>query len=152
MSDHLAVTRAEAAYRQHHARLVRGLARTVPHADAEDVAAPAWAIALRRGIGGDLRAYVWVAAKRLAWRLAQRQHHDASGRRRRTRGCPRPPRRVGRPTPGDARPPGRQRRLVGPSAFGLDRERIAATTGDSWRTVDRELGRARRRLRAQLDA
>ena len=45
--------------------------RTLPREDAEDVAATAWAIAVRREVTGDARAYVWTVVTRLAWRTAQ---------------------------------------------------------------------------------
>jgi RNA polymerase sigma factor (sigma-70 family) len=43
--------------------------------------------------------------------------------------------------------PSRQRRMVWLQGFGYDYEEIAQRTGDSRRTVERQLGRARRRLR-----
>jgi len=42
----------------------------------------------------------------------------------------------------------RQRRLLGLQAGGRDYHEISAVTGDSWRTVDRQLVRARKRLAA----
>jgi DNA-directed RNA polymerase specialized sigma24 family protein len=40
----------------------------------------------------------------------------------------------------------RQRRLLGLRACGCDYDEISAATGDSWRTIDRQLVRARKRL------
>jgi DNA-directed RNA polymerase specialized sigma24 family protein len=42
----------------------------------------------------------------------------------------------------------RQRRMVGLFASGHSYDEISAATGASWRTVDRQLGRARKRLSA----
>jgi DNA-directed RNA polymerase specialized sigma24 family protein len=42
----------------------------------------------------------------------------------------------------------REARLVGLRAAGYSREQMAELTGDSYRTVDRQLGRAQRKLRA----
>ncbi len=43
--------------------------------------------------------------------------------------------------------PERQSHLLARQAAGFSHDEIAAETGDSWRTVDRQLGRARRRIR-----
>ena len=143
----------ERAYRLHAQRLVAELARTLPREDAEDVAATAWAIAVRRGVTDNARAYVWTVETRLAWWTASRRR-DASRDVVALSADPRD-RLAAREDWTDVLAacrelPARQRRLLGLSAAGLPREQFAGATGDSSKTVDRQLGRARRRLRSHL--
>lgn len=149
------MTAIEAAYRIHHDQLVRELTRIVQPADAEDVVATAWAIAPRRGIDGDpssVRGYVWIVAGRLAWKLAQRErpeplsenHEDPVDTLRAHEAWTDVLRAASTLRP-------RARRTLGLAVAGLEREDFARVTGDSWRTVDRQIGRARPRLRQLAD-
>lgn len=119
----------------------------------EDACAFAWAQLVRRPDvdPADPRTLTWliVVATHEGWRLARRQtagHQDFefdapaltgvedSAEARGALGL-------------IARLPGRQRQIAALAASGLSREEIAETTGDTLRTVDRQLYRARAKLR-----
>jgi DNA-directed RNA polymerase specialized sigma24 family protein len=99
--------------------------------------------------------YLWTIASRLAWRLLRRPVDLPLAVAARV--CNECGRLEARAAWIDleravAVLPERQRVLIGLSASEIPREDFAAITGDTPKTVDRQLGRARRRLRAATSA
>jgi RNA polymerase sigma factor (sigma-70 family) len=152
-------------YLLHHDRLVRSVARAVraPRALIEDACQTAWVILLRRQpdrerVFGWLRtvaiheAYRLCGADRRAVRL---EALDAEGRLRGGESIEDPRACVERRIAARAalqrlaELPPRQPRLFALQVAGLSYAEIATVTGDSVRTVDRQLRRAHARVRSQ---
>ena len=150
---------ATAFYERHQERLQRQVSRYTPASPetVEDACAYAW-LQWTRLRPDQSRAWRWLflVAWREAWRLHRIDARDAD----RTAGLAALERLDDRrldPEPSVAlrdalarlRP--RQRRLLTMQAAGLTYGEIAAATGDSLRTVDRQLVRSRAALRAALE-
>jgi RNA polymerase sigma factor (sigma-70 family) len=146
-------------YERHQERLRRQVNRYTPASPetAEDACAYAW-LQWARLRPDPSRAWRWLflVAWREAWRLHRIEARDAD----RTVGLATSERLEDRrldPEPSVAlrdalarlRP--RQRRLLTMQAAGLTYGEMAAETGDSLRTVDRQLVRSRAALRAALE-
>jgi len=148
-----------ALYELHAERLQRSVAHAlgVDHHHAEDACAFAWAQLLRYQPQRDnIAAWLVTVAAREAWRLSRRQRAELSDE------LEQPDRYAHLEDVGAtlddqiaarealravAELPERQRHLLARQAAGLSHHEIAAETGDSWRTVDRQLGRARAQIR-----
>jgi RNA polymerase sigma factor (sigma-70 family) len=149
---------ATALYERHQDRLLRQVRRYTPASPdtVEDACAHAWLqwVRLRPDAA---RAWQWLflVASREAWRLHRIEARDAertveltaAERLEDRRLDPEPPVAL-RDALARMRP--RQRRFLTMHAAGLRYEEMTAATGDSFRTVDRQLVRARAALRSAL--
>jgi DNA-directed RNA polymerase specialized sigma24 family protein len=94
--------------------------------------------------------WLWRVAVREVWRLEAAEHRQQELREDRSeaRDAIGPRHRWVEALEAVSSLRSRQRRLLGLQAAGHTYDEIVATTGDSWRTVDRQLVRARKRLAA----
>ena len=152
-------------YLLHHERLVRSVARVVsaPRALIEDACQTAWLILLRRQPDrSSVFAWLRTVAVHEAYRLCQADRRaarldvlDADGRSRGGELIEDPRACVERQFAARAalerlaELSPRQRRLLGLQVAGFTYRETAAITGDSVRTVDRQLRRAHARVRRQ---
>jgi RNA polymerase sigma factor (sigma-70 family) len=151
-------TSATAFYERYQDRLLRQVGRYTPASPetVEDACAFAW-LQWARVRPDESRAWRWLflVAWREAWRLHRIEAHDADRTVELTaaelvedrRLDPEPPAAL---SDALARLRPRQRRLLTLQAAGLRYEEMVAATGDSFRTVDRQLVRARAALRGAL--
>jgi len=146
-------------FARYHDMLLRAVSRraSAPAVVIEDACAFAWAQLLRYQPQRDnIAAWLVTVAAREAWRLSRRQRAELSDE------LEQPDRYAHLEDVGAtlddqiaarealravAELPERQRHLLARQAAGLSHDEIAAETGDSWRTVDRQLGRARAQIR-----
>lgn len=150
--------RATAFYERHQDGLLRQVSKYTPASPetVEDACAYAW-LQWTRLRPNESRGWQWLFL--VAWREAWRLHRIETRRADRTvdlvaaehledrRLDPDPPVAL-RDALAALRP--RQRRLLTMHAAGLRYEEITVATGDSFRTVDRQLVRARATLRSAL--
>ncbi len=146
-------------FAHYHDMLLRAVSRqaSAPAVVIEDACAFAWLQLLRYQPQRDnIVAWLVTVAVREAWKLSRRQraeisaeveasdayaHLEHTGATLDDQVAAREALRA------VAELPERQRHLLARQAAGLSYDEIAAETGDSWRTVDRQLGRARARIR-----
>jgi len=141
-----------------HDTLLRAVARqaSAPAVVIEDACAFAWAQLLRYQPQRDnIAGWLVTVAVREAWKLSARQRAELSDELEQHDRYAHLE-EIGAALDGQiaarealravAELPERQRHLLARQAAGLSHE-IAAETGDSWRTVDRQLGRARAQIR-----
>jgi RNA polymerase sigma factor (sigma-70 family) len=157
MRDDLSAT---TFYERHQDRLLQQVRRYTPVSPetAEDACAYAWLQWAR--LGPDLsRAWQWLflVAWREAWRLHRIEARDADRTIEPAAAERLEDRRLDPESPvalrdALARLRPRQRRFLTMQAAGLSYEEMSAATGDSFRTVDRQLVRARAALRGALAA
>ncbi len=151
-------------FRLHHADLLTAVRRAVRASDAliEDACAFAWEQLIACQPDRQERLFAWLrtVAVREAWRLSSVERRPAHWDQRRTEGASGPERiedrgpsldrqldaRCALERVGDLPP--RQRRLFALQVAGLSYREVAAVTGDSVRTVDRQLRRAHAAVRA----
>ena len=142
-----------------HDTLLRAVARqaSAPAVVIEDACAFAWAQLLRYQPQRDnIAGWLVTVAVREAWKLSARQRAELSDELEQHDRYAHLE-EIGAALDGQiaarealravAELPERQRHLLARQAAGLSYDEIAAETGDSWRTVDRQLGRARARIR-----
>ena len=146
-------------FARYHDMLLRVVSRraSAPAAVIEDACAFAWAQLLHYQPERDnIVGWLVTVAVREAWTLSRRQRAECSdGLEQHDRyahledvGAALEHRVAAREAlRAVAELPERQRHLLARQAAGLSYEEIAAETGDSWRTVDRQLGRVRARMR-----
>lgn len=139
----------------HHARLRREVAGyTGGDAElVEEACSFAWAQLIRKQPERPtVLAWLWRVAVRELWRLQRVEAAQHAAREPRAEACsPMETRQrwlEALDALGALRP--RQRRIVALRASGHSYDEISAATGDSWRTVDRQLGRVRKRLAGAL--
>ena len=151
---------ATAFYERHRDRLLRQVHRYTPASPetVEDACAHAW-LHWARLEPGETRAWQWLflVAWREAWRLHRIEVRDADRTVELAAAEGVEDRRLD-PEPAVslsdalARLRPRQQRFLTMQAAGLRYEEMSAATGDSFRTVDRQLVRARAALRGALAA
>ena len=146
-------------FARHHEMLLRAVARqaSAPAVVIEDACGFAWAQLLRYQPQRDkIVGWLVTVAVREAWKLSARQRAELSGELEQhdryahleDAGAALEHHLAAREAlRALAELPERQAHLLARQAAGFSHEEIAAETGDSWRTVDRQLGRARRKIR-----
>ncbi|MGH2857054.1 MAG: RNA polymerase sigma factor [Solirubrobacteraceae bacterium] len=150
------------AYARRLERIVASRVRTA-HENVEDACHFAWSRYLSRAHEidpGAARSWLAVTAIRQAWKLDSRQRRDISLEATPVGAIPARELRLVSSLPGPAERaeqherldslsslPGRQRRLVWLRAAGLSHVEMAAYTGDTVRTVERQIVRATQRMR-----
>lgn len=162
----------EALFTKHASKLRRAVASKVraPEAVIEDACQQAWIILIRTQPERST-AFPWLltVATHEAWRLAQRENREASldfELEGNNKGAASPvgDALIDEHASSDRRIeffqaldllaglPARQKQMIALQAAGLSMREIAQATGDSYRTVDRQLARAKRQLRQARDA
>jgi RNA polymerase sigma factor (sigma-70 family) len=146
-------------FAHYHDMLLRAVSRqaSAPAVVIEDACAFAWLQLLRYQPQRDnIVGWLVTVAVREAWKLSRRQRAEISGEVEASDayahlehiGATLDDQVAAREAlRAVAELPERQRHLLARQAAGLSHDELAADTGDSMRTIDRQLGRARARIR-----